>query len=250
MVSECQVGRRRPKTYWIDDLVIAYQDAPSENRFAAILAGMRQAILGVLRRMGVRGQQAIDEAMSDGWKALLVAARQWDRNRAGFAAYGTLVIKREIILGLRERAPINRTIWRRQSRISTVCDQLSAELYRRPSDREVAERFGISERELVVIQNEPHNRLSLPGAEWAHTIAWPDMRPENPDQPLVVGDVRRAMQGLERRTRKVLERRFFDGWKLREIAAEAGLSKQRVHQIIQEALREIRQQLEGTEGAP
>ena len=142
-------------------------------------------------------------------------------------------------------------------RMRRAHEQLLHELGRGPTDAELAERLGISEGEARRWQELSRETSSLDvpiGGEDGTTLGefLSDDRARLPDEVMndrqLRAEMMRHLGELDERGRRILVRRFgLDGKPpalLEELGAQQGVSRERVRQLQEQALRQLRERMQ------
>jgi RNA polymerase primary sigma factor len=238
------------------ELAWRVEDGDPEARDLLIRANLR-LVVSLARRYAGKGLP-MEELIAEGNLGLFRPAEEFDPSmRTRFSTYASPWIKQAILRALATRATTVRlpaylatllARWRR------AADALRDELSRQPSEAEVAARLGLSARKLKAVRKalRAHGATARGGrgdeAPLAGLARW-----ESPDAPgSAAEEARRALSlldGMGPRKAAVLRMRFgLDGEPprtLQEVGDRLGLTRERVRQIEREALRNLREQLEG-----
>lgn len=195
------------------------------------------------------------ELWSAGALGLVDASRRFDPDAAiPFTRYATIRIRGAIIDSTRSRDWATRSLRRTIRDVRSVTEQFEDTEGRRPSSPELAEQLGITVGELADHQaaaaaatllhldqpvgNPDQGETALSNVIEEQTPDWlPD---EAVEQRELVGTVRTAVDFLPPVQREVVERYYFNGEMLRDIALTLGVTEARVSQIRSEALTAMR----------
>jgi RNA polymerase sigma factor for flagellar operon FliA len=177
-------------------------------------------------------------------EGLLDAARRFRKRKGAFAVYARWRIRGAIRDHLRALDPLTREMRDHRNRIGKAFDELVAETARVPSSEEIAARLGISVLELVKLQRKTLR------PEFIDLDGPPDPRGGHPPWEVIpdpaasfesaVGarlDVSAAIRCLDDARRHVIEQRFRDERRLKDIGMDLQVTESRACQMVQEALR-------------
>jgi RNA polymerase primary sigma factor len=236
------------------ELARAVQDGDPEARDHLIRANLR---LVVNLARGYQGKGlSMDDLIAEGNLGLMRAAEAFDPDQGTrFSTYACYWIKQSIKRGVQNGGKTVRvpaymaqllTEWRR------AAVQLQEELGREPGEDEVAGRLGLSKKRLALVRKalrihnagheEPRDGGDLDALFGGdHTT--------RPDAQVTAADEMRQVLGLldqlDEREATVLRLRFGLGGEeplaLEKIGARLGLTRERVRQIEQQALRTLRE---------
>ncbi|MBS1709711.1 MAG: sigma-70 family RNA polymerase sigma factor [Armatimonadetes bacterium] len=217
---------------------------------------------GMVERIARRfsGIESVDDLAQVGYIGLLNALSKFDPN-AGvrFNTYATHLVAGEIKHYLRDRAQtIRHPAWLQELRhkVNKASNMLQAELGRTPTEREIAEKIGVSESAVQEV-NATQDMLRV-----ASLDATPndddeaDSDVERLDASLVQGAqtsvedrvvLETAMQQLRDLEREVLVLFHFDALSQTEIASRLGISCNYVSHILRQSLSKLRRILTAEE---
>lgn len=201
-----------------------------------------------------------DELWNAGALGLVDASRRFDPD-AGipFERYASIRVRGAIIDSTRSRDWAPRTVRRRARSANEAAERFAAEHGRQPEPAELAELLGVPVERLERTRRNAHaasllhldRRVSAEDGEEAtlgDLVPEPsaDVLPEaRLEQRELIGTVRSAITCLPEVQRIVIERYFFGGEFLRDIADDLGVTEARVSQIRSEALNAIRAYFQG-----
>jgi RNA polymerase sigma-B factor len=186
---------------------------------------------------------------------LLNAVDRFDSSRGiPFTAFASPTILGELKRHFRDRAwtvRVPRGLHDRMAEVDRAVTELTKELQRSPSVKEIAERLGVEQVDVLEVIEANHNRrpLSLdrpaggedsddsPPAEWIGA--------EDEGFELVEGRVAldAALPYLDERERLVLRLRFGEDMTQSQIAERIGYSQMHVSRILRRALSRIRDRI-------
>jgi RNA polymerase sigma factor FliA len=194
-----------------------------------------------------------DDLMAAGMVGLVEAATRFEPSRGmPFSSFAGLRIEGAILDTLRQADRLPRSVRQLQRRIDAAEYTLTVELGRMPSSVEVAAAVGLSLDELhgarTSIAAGTVESIDRTSGEEAAGIADVVVDPTPGLDELVVdaesaAAVRKAMGTLSERHRFVIIGCMFENRPLRELAATLGVTRSRVSQLKDEAIRHLRQVL-------
>jgi len=238
------------------------REGEPEARDALVRANLRFVVSQAKRyqNQGLSFQDLIDE----GNLGLLEAARRFDERRGNrFISYAVWWVKQSILKALSGQARLVRLPVGRAGTVQKILretEKLRQAFGREPSDSEVAEAVALSETEI---------RETMNAANLARSLDAPEMGPDGdpslldyledtlcppPDSGLIEGRLRRdvdvALRSLQPREAEVL--RYYFGFgsgekeTLEEIGKRMRISRERVRQIKDQAMRRLRHSSRGS----
>lgn len=211
----------------------------------------------VVNQLAVRYPRHVDrqELWSAGAAGLVDASRRYDpTTNVPFARYASIRIRGAIIDSTRSRDWATRSLRRRARELSDVAHELEQSLGRTPTVAELADTLGVSESEVRERQQSTQRatllQLDQPvsdGEGGSHTLE--SLLPEETLEVLpaaqleereLIGTMRVAVEHLDEPHRQVVQRYFFGGELLQEIADTLGVTEARVSQMRSEAIAAMR----------
>lgn len=205
------------------------------------------------RRFQGRGEPLEDLAQVASL-ALIKAVDRFDLSREiKFSTYATATIVGEIKRHFRDKGWAVRVPRRLQEaglQVSKVVVELSQSLGRSPTIREIAERAGRSEEEIVEAMDasQAYTAASLDvTADETGTTAVDDLGADDPsieflEEWAAVGP---ALETLPPRERRLIHLRFVRGLSQTEIAEELGISQMHVSRLLSKTLKQLRESVGG-----
>ena len=198
----------------------------------------------------------VDDLMSAGIFGLMDAVKAFDPKRGvKFETYCAARIRGAILDELRSMDWVPRLVRARASKLNEARQTLEAQLGRRPSEKELAERLRLSMREFRKLQRDAQavGVVSL-DKKWFETDSHKDVREidvledrKSVDPVLAARqkDVRELVtRGLNRAERLIILLYYFEEMTMKEIGATLDLSESRVSQMHSAILERLRTQLE------
>jgi RNA polymerase sigma-B factor len=206
------------------------------------------------RRFNGRGE-ALDDLVQVAGIGLIKAVDRFDSDRGiKFSTYATATIVGELKRHFRDRGWMVR-VPRRLQEISVqtgkVVSGLSQELGRSPTVREIAERTGYTEEEVVEGMYTAHAYAPISlDAKWNDEESVPLVdRLASEDDSLEILEqmesVGPAIRELSVREQRIIFLRFFRGLTQAEIAQELGISQMHVSRLLARSLHSIRRSARG-----
>jgi RNA polymerase sigma factor (sigma-70 family) len=207
--------------------------------------------VSIARRYVNRGLPLTD-LVQEAFLGLLKAARRFEtRRNLKFSTSATWWIRQSIVLALQERGRLVRIPARALEslgRVRRARTALEQALGREPSIEEIADGSGLPVRKaraLSVLQGAPLSLDQRSGEDFSlgETLGGPaDTEPE--DAAPLRDDLRKAMEPLNERERRIMIRRYgMDGLApdtLERIGALLGLTRERIRQIEKKAMEKLR----------
>lgn len=213
-------------------------------------------VVAVAKKYQNRGV-ALADLINEGNIGLIRAAQKFDETRGiKFISYAVWWVRQAVLQAVAEqgqvvRVPLART--GKANRIGRRSAELSQQLGREPTARELAEELEVSEDELTRALGIVHGTLSLdapasPGTEGPLLETLIDGHSRPPDDELydqaLRSGVQRAVEILSERESRVLRMYFglddADPMTLEAIGATLGITRERVRQIRDKALGKLR----------
>jgi RNA polymerase primary sigma factor len=214
-------------------------------------------VVSVARQYAGRGLPLAD-LINEGNVGLIKAAERFDETRGfRFISYAIWWIRQAILQALSEqtrvvRIPVNRA--GKASRIDRTAQELVQSLGREPTVEEIAREMEITEDDVVQHQAYTVRPVSLdaPASDEGETTLGSlleDDAASPPDRKVVdldlARDLRDALSILDRREQKIVRDYFGmetgEGITLEQIGKEMGLTRERVRQLKQRAIRKLLQ---------
>ncbi|MEP7764574.1 sigma-70 family RNA polymerase sigma factor [Sanguibacter sp. 25GB23B1] len=191
--------------------------------------------------MRVPSHVSRDDLASAGALALVQAARAYDATTGvPFNRYAAIRIKGAMVDELRSMDWVSRGARQRVRKLTTVADELTAQLGRTPNREEIAASLGVEVTEVDTAREHAATRvLSLEGYDGALAEVLPT-REVGPEEALLTDERLRylhaAVATLPERLREVVEQVFFEDRSVTDIAKDMGVTQSRVSQLRAEAM--------------
>ena len=210
----------------------------------------------VARRMAARlpAHVELDDLVHFGVLGLMDAAKKYEPDRAiQFKTYAELRIKGAIVDGLRDLDWMPRSLRRRKRDLDQASHALEQKLGRSPTREELASHLGLGLEELQHALDElkgPGTAMQeMSGEDGEEDLAslMPDLETESPLETLESKErqtlLRRAVEGLPRKERFVVQLYAFADLTMKEIGTLLNLTESRVSQLHAQAMLRLKDQL-------
>jgi RNA polymerase sigma factor FliA len=198
----------------------------------------------------------INDLINDGILGLIDAIEKYDDARGvKFETYAITRINGAILDALRSLDWVPRAVRQRARELERAHQELEVSLGRAPTDEDLANRLGISVRELHTIVQRVRGTAVLSLEEFLPNekgYEIPLIETLKDDESDVTGEVEqrelrlelvRAVDALSTQERTVIRLYYFEGQTLKEIKGALGVSESRVSQIHAQAVIHLRQRL-------
>jgi RNA polymerase sigma-B factor len=204
------------------------------------------------RRFGGRGE-LLDDLRQVAAVGLIKAVDRFDPARGGdFASYAMPTIIGEIKRHFRDKTwavRVPRRLQELKRQLPAVTEELLQTLRRVPTSAELAQRLGISQRDMVSAQLSANAYRPFPIDRGPSGC--PELRPADrlggPDPDLEAADDRTTLHGLRARLpvseQRILAMRFEQDMSQTQIAAAVGLSQMQVSRLLAKSLAQLREAL-------
>src|SRR5215203_3563484 len=202
------------------------------------------AVNAVAARISLPGHVSRDDLLSCAHVALVEVARRFDPSAgASFATYALARLQGAVLDELRSGDWASRSVRAAARRSDAAADALTVSLGRPPTPEELAADLGMARTELDALRVDLHRAVMVSiDAETGPdggSLDLPDSG-ESPERALLRGErakyLHEAMRALPDRLDEVVERNFFGGESLTEIADGLGVTLSRVSQMRARAL--------------
>jgi RNA polymerase sigma-B factor len=203
------------------------------------------------RRFYGRGEP-LDDLIQVASLGLLKAIDRFDLSRGvKFSTYATATVVGELKRHFRDKGWALRVPRRLQEagmKVGRTVSEMYQDLGRAPTVREIGERTGLSEEEVLEAMETVHayTTASLDAPSEEEGVASVDrLGKEEEAYELLEGwtSVAPAIKGLPQRERTILYLRFFRGLTQTQIAEQLGMSQMHVSRLLSRTLAKLRQQV-------
>ena len=236
-----------------NELLRAYHERGDQSARDRLVEANLPLARAIARRYAGRGEQ-LDDLVQVASIGLIKAIDRFDLERGVyFRTYAVPTIVGEIKRHFRDRAwavHVPRRLKELNQMLSSLIQDLSAQLERSPTIAELAEAAGVEEEEVV-------EALESSRAYTAESLMAPAEEGSDLDRLQTLGVVEEAfertedrhllatgLEALEPRERRIIQLRFQDGLTQTQIANELGISQMHVSRLIRRALETMREELE------
>ncbi|MCL2874103.1 MAG: FliA/WhiG family RNA polymerase sigma factor [Defluviitaleaceae bacterium] len=224
-----------------DDLILSY--AP----LVKYVAGRLHVQLG--------GNVEYDDLVSYGILGLIDAIEKFDYLKGvKFETYASLRIKGAIIDSIRKVDWVPRSVRQKSKQLELAYEELSNDLLREPTEKEIADKLGIKEDEVIELIGN-HSALSLvyldsiteSGGETANILKEPSDSSKNPEASYMKQELSnilvKAIENLTEKEKSVVTLYYFEELTLKEIGKVLEVSESRVSQLHSKAMLKLRGKL-------
>ncbi len=201
------------------------------------------------------GEVELDDLISAGMFGLIDAIEAFDVKRGvKFETYCSPRIRGAILDELRSMDWVPRLVRTRSQRIQAATKELQSQLGRVPTNREIAERIGVSPAEFARMSRDA-NAVSVTslsrkayGSDSSREVSEVDLlkdeRSLNPVQEMQKADLKQLIQkGLTATERLILMLYYYEQMTMKEIGLTLDLSESRVSQMHSAIVERLRFQL-------
>ncbi len=240
------------------DYLRRIQESNDQVALSALLVSHLRLVLSVAGKYTGQGI-VIEDLVAEGNLGLVEAARRFDRAKgtrfSTYAAWWVRALIRRYAIANRRivGAPSTRNGRRLLSNLRQTQRRLSAELGRTPTREQVAAALSVTTEEVAMVEAALAGRdVSLAPTDDGQVLELV-FEGVSPEQQVIERQqarntqtsVRKALSGLERRERAIVENRLLGDDKdtLADIGAKMGLSRERVRQIELRACEKLREAL-------
>jgi RNA polymerase sigma-B factor len=227
----------------------ALQAAEREQARDALIELHLPLVEHCARRFGNRGEP-VEDLVQVGTIGLIKAVDRFDVDRGvEFSTYATPTILGEIKRHFRDRGwaiRVPRRLQELRMAITTATSELSQNLGRSPTPREIAGRLGVSVEEVLEGLESAHAYATLSldagedgtAASMLETMGADDLGLEHVE---IRESLRPLLENLPAREKRILVLRFFQQKTQSQIAEEIGISQMHVSRLLTQTLKRLRE---------
>lgn len=197
----------------------------------------------------------LDDIINEGLIVLADAVDKFDPSKGRFEVYVSKRIRGMIVDLARQQDWVPRTVRQRAQRIEKAMTELYNATGQLPSDREVAERVGITleEYQEALANSSLHSILSLDEMfdsyeQWPSDIGAEEGSENYPEQALMNEELTRTMaeaiRSMKENEQLVLSLYYEQNLKMKDIAAVMDITPPRVSQIHARAVQKLKTMME------
>ncbi len=244
-------------TSTLQDAVERYAADPTPAHGRAVAVAALPFVRSLTRRVTLPDHPLATyrDLENAGMLGMLQALQSYDPHRGTpFASFSYGRIRGALVDFLRTIDCLSRDRRRRVAEAARTAETLQQELGAEPRPAQIAERLGVTVREIDRLRGDAQQRfaLSLYDAEGDHrpapldVISAPDAEPADAlaEHGSLVAHLDTLLDRLPERERGIVGSYFYDGLTLREIAEGLGLTEARISQILSKTLRTLRAQFD------
>lgn len=206
--------------------------------------------------LGKTSLMEFDDLVSYGVIGLMDAISKFDESKGiKFSSYASIRIKGAIIDEIRKNRPISKGAMDKLNRYNQVIEKLQNELFREPTNEEIAKELGMTLLEVGEVENYI-NYISVVSLEEVIFSDDEDMNimgtiedknSPSPEEKFVNSEkveiLSRAIEELNQKDRTVLNLYYYEGLTLKQIGNVLSVSESRVCQLHSRAIRNLREKM-------
>ncbi len=212
-----------------------------------LINGNLRLVLSVLQRFSSRGENP-DDLFQVGCIGLIKAIDHFDLNQnVRFSTYAVPMIVGEVRRHLRDYAPVrvSRSVRDTAYHAMQVKEQLQSKTQREPTVEEIAAVLGIKKERVVLALEaitEPVSLYEPVYFDAGDTVYVMDQIGDNHSDLDWINEImlKKRLQNLPEREKKILSLRFLHGMTQTEVAKEIGISQAQVSRLEKGAMKRIR----------
>ncbi|MFP4107210.1 MAG: sigma-70 family RNA polymerase sigma factor [Phycisphaerae bacterium] len=222
----------------------ARKESLEEKRILSHLPLVKHVVNKIVAHIGFN--RDVEDLVSAGTVGLVRAARSFDSAKdAEFKTYAYIRIRGAVLDEIRSRSPMSSTVHGRVSKIQHAYQACRAETGSPPSDEQLAERCGLSVKEMYrALQDaRKQNFLSIHGLTEEDPVLGRFLPAAGADQPgsdmerrEIMQQLAQAIQELPKRDRLLILLYYERDLTMKEAAQVLGVTESRVSQIHASAL--------------
>ncbi|WP_110953247.1 FliA/WhiG family RNA polymerase sigma factor [Anaerosinus massiliensis] len=185
-----------------------------------------------------------DDLISSGFFGLLDAIERYEPNRGNkFETYAGVRIRGAILDSLRARDWLPVSLRQKIRKYEHVVNELEASFGRAATDQEIADKLGISIKDLSILLNQLNVATVIPLEEYVRTetVQGAMVNPsDNIEQKELQESLARAIDKLPDKEKLVVSLYYYDELTLKEISLILKLSEARISQLHTKAVFRLR----------
>lgn len=194
----------------------------------------------------------LEDIVNQGVLALIDCIDKYDWTRGvRFDSYASIRVRGSIIDYIRKQDWVPRGIRKQSIDIENAASSLQVELGRSPTDRELADKMGMTTREVNKIIGESQSFAVLSFEDFLYDNTASTVKDNSPldapEQRLQEQEIRQIIAGaidsLSEKERTVISLYYFEELKLKEIAFVLGLTESRISQLHTKALMKLKSKI-------
>ncbi len=221
-----------------------------KNAREELVCGNLRLVLSVVQKFTNRGEN-LDDLFQVGCIGLIKAIDHFDLSQqVKFSTYAVPMIVGEIRRYLRDNnaVRVSRSVRDLAYKAMQVREELQNNKEQEPTMKQIAERLGVAEEEVVLALEAIVDPISLYEpvySESGDSIFVMDQIGDHNDDMNWLGEISLKMEiaKLAPREKRILQLRFFDGKTQMEVASEIGISQAQVSRLEKGALEKIKKDI-------
>lgn len=236
------------------ELFRLYKEEGDEEARQELIVNHLNLVRFIAGKFANRGEP-LDDLVQVGTLGLIKAIDRFEPDRGlEFTTFATPTIMGEIKRHFRDKGwsvRVPRRLQELSAKINTTTDDLTAELQRSPTVREVAERLGVTVDEVLEAMESSSAYSSVPlegivpeereeSASVIEQYATVDRDLANSDDRMILDE---AIATFAPRDQELLRMRFKEGLTQAEIAEQLGVSQEQVSRLLRKLLKSMQEQM-------